>query len=136
MDKDCAFCKIIKNEEFSYKLFESEKIVAILDKYPINTGHILILPKVHTDALVDISNDIIIEMMNLSKKIIRVSVENFKIDGYTIMQNGGEFCDFGHFHLHIIPRYIGDGFEVGDGNLVSCVNEDIVNRIKSKLDFE
>lgn len=136
MNKDCSFCKIIKNEEFSYKLFESEKIVAILDKYPINTGHILILPKVHTDALVDISNDIIIEMMNLSKKIIRVSVENFKIDGYTIMQNGGEFCDFGHFHLHIIPRYIGDGFEVGDGNLVSCVNEDIVNRIKSKLDFE
>lgn len=136
MNKDCSFCKIIKNEEFSYKLFESEKIVAILDKYPINTGHILILPKVHTDALVDISNDIIIEMMNLSKKIIRVSVENFKIDGYTIMQNGGEFCDFGHFHLHIIPRFIGDGFEVGISNLVSCVNEDIVNRIKSKLNFE
>lgn len=52
MNKDCSFCKIIKNEE---KLFESDKIVAILDKYPINTGHILILPKVHTDALVDIS---------------------------------------------------------------------------------
>lgn len=136
MNKDCSFCKIIKNEEFSCKLFESEKIVAILDKYPINTGHILILPKVHKDTLVNISNDIFIEMLNLSKKFIRIFVENFIIDGYTIMQNGGEFCDFGHFHLHIIPRYIGDGFEVGDSNLVSCVNEDIVNRIKSKLDFE
>lgn len=94
------------------------------------------MPKVHTDTLVDISNDIFIEMLNLSKKIIRILVENFKIDGYTIMQNGGEFCDIGHFHLHIMPRYIGDGFKVGDSILTSFVNENVANMIKSKLDFE
>lgn len=135
MIKDCAFCRIISNEDFSYKLFENEKVLAILDKYPINTGHILILPKVHADTLVDISNDIVIEMMNMSKKIIRILAEIFNIDGYTIMQNGGNFCDFGHFHLHIVPRYIGDGFNIGDSNIASYVNEDIANKIKSKLDL-
>lgn len=49
------------------------------------------------------------------------------------MQYGGNFCDFGHFHLHIVPRYIGDGFNIGDSNIASYVNEDIANKIKSKL---
>lgn len=55
-------------KSFLTNYLKLKKIVAILDKYPINTGHILILPKVHTDTLVDISNDIFIEMLNLSKK--------------------------------------------------------------------
>lgn len=84
MNKDCAFCRIINNEDFSYKLFENEKVFAILDKYPINTGHILILPKVHADTLVDISNEIVIEMINMSKKIIKILAEIFVILGIFI----------------------------------------------------
>lgn len=128
-----CFCRIINNEDFSYKLFENEKVLAILDKYPINTVRILILPKVHADTLVDINNEIVIEIMNMSKKIIKILAEIFNIDGYTLMQYGGNFCDFGHFHLHIVPRYIGDGFNIGDSNIASYVNEDIANKIKSKL---
>lgn len=72
--------------------------------------------------------------MVVSKKIVAAIKEIYQPDGYSIMQNGGEFNDVGHYHLHIFPRYKGDGFGWTYGSEVKNVNAEIAKRIKSKLD--
>ena len=51
--------------------------------------------------------------MMVSKKIVSALKEIYKPTGYSIMQNGGEFNDIGHYHLPIFPRYVGDEGLVG-----------------------
>ena len=59
--------------------------------------------------------------------------EIYKPNGYTIMQNGGEFNDVGHYHLHIFPRYSGDGFEWTYGDGAKNVNAEIARRIRDRI---
>ncbi len=106
----CTFCKIIKKEIPAYIIYENSVACVILDIDPINEGHILILPKIHVDSLDKIPEDMLFEITKLVQKMIKVLRQVYKFDGYTIMQNGNEFCDYGHLHIHIIPRYQNDGF--------------------------
>lgn len=106
----CAFCRIIDKEEMCYLLFESEKIISFLDIDPINEGHVLILPKIHCSSIEELPLSVLSEMMALSQKVVAALTQIYRADGYSLMQNGGEFCDFGHFHMHIFPRYKKDGF--------------------------
>lgn len=108
--KECAFCKIINKENECYLIYESDTIMAFLDIDPINEGHVLIIPKIHCSSIDEIPLFVLNDMMALSQKIVSALAQLYKADGYSIMQNGGEFCEFRHFHLHIFPRYKNDGF--------------------------
>ena len=57
----------------------------------------------------------------------------YKPNGYSIMQNGGEFNDVGHYHLHIFPRYIDDGFGWTYGEEPKNVNAEIAKRIRDRI---
>ena len=107
---NCIFCKIVNGQILSNLIYEDESIMCFLDIEPINEGHVLIIPKNHYLDADEIPNDILSDMMVLSKKIVKVIKEKYSPDGYSIMQNGGEFNDIGHYHLHVFPRYNGDGF--------------------------
>lgn len=107
---DCAFCKIINRQADAHVIYESDNIEAFLDINPINEGHILIVPKIHEAFIHKIPIEVLTEMMELAQRLVAVLEQIYKMDGYSIMQNGGQFCDFGHFHLHIFPRYQNDGF--------------------------
>ena len=107
---ECVLCKIINKEIECKIIYETESIISFLDIDPINEGHILIIPKIHVDSLEKVSLDVLNEMLVLTQKIVVAYKKIYHIKGYSIMQNGGEFCDFGHFHLHIFPRYLNDGF--------------------------
>lgn len=106
----CVFCEINNNNISCKLIHETDFIKAILDADPINEGHILILPKIHTDNIDEIPISVINEMMMLAQKIVPIYRKIYGANGYSIMQNGGDFCDFGHFHLHLFPRYKEDGF--------------------------
>ena len=108
--EECIFCKIINNEADCRLIFENDFIKIILDIEPINVGHVLILPKIHKDSIDDMPLNILCEVMAAAQKIVKVYKEIYKCDGYSIMQNGGSCCDFGHFHFHVFPRYNDDGF--------------------------
>lgn len=73
-------------------------------------------------------------LMIISKKIVSVLKEIYKPNGYSIMQNSGEFNDVGHYHLHIFPRYIGDGFGWTYGEDTKNVNSEIAKRIRERID--
>jgi len=106
----CPFCEIIEKQAHAHVIYESENSIAFLDIDPINEGHILVVPKLHVASIDEIPIDILMGIIETLQKIVTVLKEIYHFDGYSIMQNGGEFCDFGHAHFHIFPRYKNDGF--------------------------
>lgn len=107
---ECAFCKIINKQADAHVIYESENIEAFLDIEPINEGHVLIVPKMHEASIDKIPLNVLTEIMELAQKVVVAQEKIYGMDGYSIMQNGGQFCDFGHCHVHVFPRYQKDGF--------------------------
>ncbi len=131
---DCIFCKIIKKEEPSHIIYEDELLCCFLDIDPINEGHVLIVPKKHCDSVNKLDDDILLRIMKISKHIYKAIKKVYNCDGYTMMQNGGVFSDFGHYHMHIFPRYLDDEFEWKCKKLTNSNSlEFIKNKLKAEL---
>ncbi len=107
----CIFCKIINGEIPCYKVYEDEKIFAFLDIHPVNKGHTLVVPKKHAVNIYDIEESEIAEMVKTGKKLALKIREVTKAEGMNIHMNnekaGGQAVF--HAHIHLIPRYEGDG---------------------------
>ena len=106
----CDFCKIIRKELPAHIVYENNNLISFLDIDPISEGHVLIVPKEHTNSIENLSEKVLADIMNVAKDILVALKEIYEIDGYSIMQNGGKFCDYGHAHFHLFPRYENDGF--------------------------
>ena len=112
---DCIFCKIAAGEIPSKTLYEDEKFRVILDLGPATKGHALILPKAHAANLFELPEETAAEVLVLAKKIANTMRERLVCDGLNLVQNNGEAAGqtVNHFHLHMIPRYEGDGQKIG-----------------------
>lgn len=130
---DCVFCKIVDGEIPSNLIYHDELIMCFLDIDPINEGHALIIPKIHYLDVDEIPDEILLSMMSLSKRIAKVVKEKYSPDGYSIMQNGGEFNDIGHYHMHIFPRYKCDGFGWTFSDTNHNVSQGIANELREIL---
>lgn len=108
---NCIFCKIAAGEIPSKTLYEDEKFRVILDLGPATRGHALVIPKEHYADLYEIPEDVAGDAMKVAKKMATVMTEKLKADGFNIVQNNGEVSGQSvfHFHIHLIPRYEGDG---------------------------
>ena len=110
-NSDCIFCKIIRNEIPSSKIFEDDKLIAFLDINPVNKGHVLIVPKEHLETLLDIPDSLMKEMMVAAKKVAKSMRKTLKADGINLGMNN--FPPAGqavmHAHMHVIPRFENDG---------------------------
>ncbi|MCM1262870.1 MAG: HIT family protein [Butyrivibrio sp.] len=128
---ECVFCD--KNKIKTDFVYEDNTVMAFMDMEPINEGHVLLVPKEHYLDADEIPDEVFAHLMMISKKIVSALKAVYKPDGYSIMQNGGAFNDVGHYHLHIFPRYIGDGFAwtFDCGNKES--NAEIVKRIQERI---
>ena len=114
MDK-CIFCKIANGEISSRTLYEDEKFRVILDQGPATKGHALILPKDHYVDLFELPEESAGDVMKLAKKMIIKMREKLGCEGFNLVQNNGDLAGqtVFHFHLHLIPRYSGDGQKIG-----------------------
>lgn len=108
---DCIFCKIANGEIPSRTLYEDEKFRVIMDLSPATKGHALILPKEHFANLYELPEDWCADVMKLAKKLATVMTEKLHCDGFNLVQNNGMAAGqtVFHFHMHLIPRYEGDG---------------------------
>lgn len=106
----CEFCRIINKQAPARIVYESETVIAFLDIEPIHEGHVLVLPKIHEDSIDKISEAMLSEVMHTVQRVVSALRELYGAEGYSMMQNGGRFCDFGHAHFHVFPRYENDGF--------------------------
>lgn len=108
---DCIFCKIANGQIPSKTLYEDESFRVILDLGPAAKGHALILPKEHAENLYELSDDTAGAVMRLARKMACTMRDKLHCDGLNLVQNNGVAAGqtVGHFHLHIIPRYLNDG---------------------------
>ncbi|KAK5057896.1 Adenosine 5'-monophosphoramidase [Exophiala bonariae] len=98
----CIFCKIVKGDIPSFKLFESDKVLAFLDIQPLSKGHALVIPKHHGAKLTDIPDDALTEILPVVKKLAAASGA---VD-YNVLQNNGRIAhqEVDHVHFHMIPK--------------------------------
>ncbi|WP_022670243.1 HIT family protein [Hippea alviniae] len=102
----CIFCKY---EELNV-ILKNELCYAIFDKYPVNKGHMLIIPYRHIESLFDATEKEIKAIFSLLKEAKAYLDGEFKPDGYNVGVNIGKYAGqtVMHLHVHLIPRYKGD----------------------------
>lgn len=131
---ECIFCKIANGEIPSATLYEDEKFRVILDVNPVSKGHALILPKEHADNLYELSDETASEVLVLAKKVATKMSQVLDCEGLNLVQNNGEAAGqtVFHFHMHIVPRYKGDGVKIGgkQGKLSDKVKEELLSALK------
>lgn len=112
---NCIFCKIASGEIPSRTIYEDRLFRVILDLNPATKGHALILPKNHSSSLYELPEKTAAAVLVLAKKLAVDMRERLGCDGLNLVQNNGEAAGqtVSHFHLHMIPRYVGDGQKIG-----------------------
>lgn len=110
---DCIFCKIIKGEIPSYKIYEDEKTYAFLDIACDSYGHTLVIPKKHCVNVLDCDDEYLKATIASVKKVADHFVNDCGFDGVNIINASGESAQqtVFHLHFHIIPRKKDDGLD-------------------------
>ncbi len=118
---NCIFCKIIANEAPSFKIYEDDSVIAILDHRPVREGAAMVIPKEHCEHFINLSNDLAAHIVKIGNKIGRKMQIVFKPK-----RIGFAVAGFGvpHVHYHVIPMH--HEHDVTSGAYVRCENGQLV----------
>lgn len=110
-DENCIFCRIADGDIPSTTVYEDDSFTVIMDLSPATRGHALIIPKDHMDDIFEMDEKTAGKLFKLAVRIAKAMKKALKCDGLNIVQNNGAIAGqtVRHFHLHLIPRYEGDG---------------------------
>ncbi len=108
---DCIFCKLANGDIPTNTIYEDDDFRVILDAAPAAKGHSLILPKNHADNLFELDEATAAKVLSLARTVAEKMKSTLGCDGVNLVQNNGEAAGqtVFHFHMHIIPRFTGDG---------------------------
>jgi len=143
VSKLCVFCELFASTELEsdlFILFKNKDIVIILNLYPYNGGHLLVIPRIHVSELDELSDSTLHEIMIAISKSIKIVKEELGSQGVNFGANVGLAAGAGipeHVHMHIVPRFVGDtGFftTIGDAKQVSVDLDKIYKRLKPHFD--
>ena len=118
---DCLFCKIIAGKIPADKVYEDKDVLAFLDISPVNPGHTLVLPKEHFETYLDTPDELLADLSVKVKKIALGVKEATNAEGININVNAHKAAGqvIPHLHIHILPRYLSDGFKHWAGGKIS-----------------
>lgn len=108
MAEECIFCKIVKGEIPSTKLYEDENVLGFLDIAPAAKGHALVIPKKHYATLLDMPHE---ELKNVAEAVQKIAAATMValpgVEGFNVLQSNNEVAGqvISHVHFHIIPRH-------------------------------
>jgi histidine triad (HIT) family protein len=120
---ECIFCKIVKGELPSYKVYEDENFLGFLDINPLNPGNVLLVSKKHYRWVYDVPN--FGEYWEVAKKVALASQEVVGSNSINFLTLGYEVP---HAHIRIVPRFEGDGHD--DGVKISNVKKISAEKMK------
>ena len=111
MSEDCIFCRIVAGEAPSYVVAENDRTVAFLDRGQATEGHTLVVPRAHASDIWEISERDALAVMAMAKQVAHLLDERLAPHGLNLTQSNRSagWQDVFHFHLHVIPRWAGDG---------------------------
>ncbi len=136
--KDCVFCQAGKNwkDPQSLVLFKSPRLMVLINKYPYNSGHLLLAPRRHLAEYDRLGDKDLWGLHILMKHSIKILKKNYKPQGFNMGMNLGQVAGAGipkHLHYHLIPRWGGDTnfFPlIAETKLVVETGEQSYNRLK------
>ena len=108
---DCVFCMIRDAKIPSAKVYDDERTLAFMDINPLTLGHCLVVTKAHAATLYDAEVEDLKAAVTTAKKVAGALRKALNPDGLNVLQANGAaaFQSVAHFHLHLIPRWTGDG---------------------------
>jgi len=108
---DCVFCKIRDGQIPAAKIYEDASTLVFMDINPLNSGHCLVMTKNHAATLFESEVEDLKAAIAAARKVAIALREALKPDGLNMLQANGAaaFQSVPHFHLHLIPRWTGDG---------------------------
>lgn len=137
LDANCIFCKIIRGEVPSFKLYENDKTFAFMDINPISPGHALIVPKFHAKDVFETPDEWVGVAMVTTRRIARAVQATIQPYGMNIVQANGPGAKQSvfHLHIHVVPRLKDDNLPMnwpinpGDKDAIAKLAE----RIRANL---
>lgn len=108
----CLFChKLTQDDAAEHILYRGAHCFVMLNRYPYNNGHMMVVPYMHTGLLEDLDDETLLEMIQLVRHCLRVLRSVYQPHGFNVGVNEGSAAGAGvaeHVHLHIVPRWDGD----------------------------
>lgn len=129
-NQECIFCAIVAGQAEASMVYEDEAAVVFMDLNPVTPGHLLVVPRVHAAGLEDLDQATSAHVWSVGHRVARaLRRSGLRCDGINVFLADGEvaFQEVFHFHLHVFPRYAGDGFSI---------NADWKERPRGSLDKE
>ena len=112
MDR-CVFCEIVGGRSPSSVVFRDERCVAFMDIQPVNPGHLLVVPIEHAAILSELDEDVGAHVFRVAQRLASaLRASGLRCEGINLLLADGEAAgqDVFHVHLHVFPRFNGDGF--------------------------
>jgi histidine triad (HIT) family protein len=135
-DPDCIFCKIVAGELPATIVDQDERTISFMDIAPATRGHALVIPREHSPDLLSIEPDDL-AAVNLAAQRLAVRIKDrLGADGVNLINACGAvaFQTVFHFHLHVIPRYEGDGLRLpwvptpGDADEIAAAAQELARQ--------
>jgi histidine triad (HIT) family protein len=126
----CVFCAIVAGQAEASLVYEDKTAVAFMTLHPVTPGHLLVVPRKHAVGLEDLDGATSAHVWSVAHDMARALRRSaLRCEGINVFLCDGEvaFQSVFHFHLHVIPRYAGDGW---------TILPDEVERERSRLDSE
>ena len=110
----CTFCDLIQGAAEVSICHEDADSIAFLDIQPVNNGHVLVVPREHYESLADVPQELGLHLFKVTMRLAGAVTEVTGCNDLNIVVNSGKEAgqDEPHFHVHIIPRREGDGFDI------------------------
>jgi histidine triad (HIT) family protein len=112
---DCVFCRIVDGSLPSSQLVDTGTVLGFMDTDPVTPGHVLVIPKEHLPNLADLTAELAAEMLSVARRLATaLRHSGLRCDGVNLFYADGEaaFQEVFHSHLHVFPRWEGDGFVI------------------------
>lgn len=113
--EDCIFCRVVENVTQASIVYSDEKILAFMDIRPVNPGHVLVVPRGHASRLAEIDEETGAQLFRVAMRVAEgLRLSGLKCEGVNLHLADGEAAgqEVLHVHLHVIPRFRGDGFGI------------------------
>ena len=108
----CIFCQIVAGAAPAHRVYGDENVLIFMDLFPAHPGHTLIIPRAHSENLLETSEADLQAVMTHSKNLAQALYQVFEPDGIAVMQLNGAAAGqtVFHYHMHLIPRIEGEPF--------------------------
>jgi histidine triad (HIT) family protein len=106
---DCVFCRIVAGEVPAFVVSQTPETVAFLDTRPVFKGHVLVVPRLHVETLVDLPDELLAPVSAHVRAVAAAVVSALGAQGSFVAMNNVVSQSVPHVHVHVVPRTKGDG---------------------------